>query len=102
MFSIRSSIYCCINGAVLWFLGISREFIPMIDCNDFISKCIKLNISGWVKSTYVPELDDSFLNVDVFIRPKDDPESMLVFTIQETDEHFDEWLECFYRAENVT
>ena len=79
---------------MLHVISINREYAVMIDSNKFILKCQDLKISGNTASVYVHALDKNILVITAHWGDT-------CFVIDDNDEHFDEWLECVYRAERI-
>ena len=83
-----------VSSNVLYVISINREYAVMIDFNKFILKCQELKISGNYANAYVDSLGKNILFVTVHCNDT-------CFVIDDNDEHFDEWLECVYRAERI-
>jgi len=66
----------------------------MIDCNKFILKCQELKISGNAANAYVDSLGRNILFVTVHW-------NNTCFVTDDENQHINEWLECFYRAERI-
>ena len=83
-----------VSSNVLHVISFNREYAVMIDSNKFILKCQDLKISGNTANVYIHILGKNVLVITVHW-------DKACFAINDDNEHIDEWLECFYRAERI-